>query len=274
MDVIAGLQRLFAEIASKAPKSSVATMVSATITTVSPLTVTLDSDVTATPREADAAWVGPLAVGQPVRCELLGSDLTVVAAPAGLVPWSIPGRRIVVGPDGDQEPSVVIKRDRPNYSGTAYMYLAGSVNSTEFAVAVQDGGVTQATLRLDRDNIRHQDAVGGRGTRYVAFRDEIPSLTSLNDRLTALEKVKTAMGSVSVTVSASAGGTASVTFPTGRFTASDTLFAQVSRASGALAKYVPYVINVTRTGMTVGLYSGDGTAATGTVPVHWRVEAA
>lgn len=80
MDVIAGLQHLFREVASKAPRSSVPTLVSATVVSVSPLTIILDSDVTGTPREADGTWVGSLRVGQEVRCELLGSDLTITQA--------------------------------------------------------------------------------------------------------------------------------------------------------------------------------------------------
>lgn len=236
----------------------------AVVESLSPLRVVLADDPNATPLGVATNAAGSLQVGWMVLVQIAGGRLAVLSAPAqvaGMVPWSIPGRRIVVGPDGDQEPSVVIKRDRPNYSGTAYMYLAGSVNSTEFAVAVQDGGVTQATLRLDRDNIRHQDAVGGRGTRYVAFRDELPAAPRL------------ARGLADVTVSASAGGTANVTFPAGRFTSSDYLDVHVDKYGANLAKFIPYHTNLTPTGMTIGIYSGDGTTATGTLPLRWRVEA-
>jgi hypothetical protein len=53
------------------------------------------------------------------------------------------------------------------------MYLAASADSTELAFALRDNEVTQATVRIDRDNIWHQDQVGGKGTRYVAFREEL-----------------------------------------------------------------------------------------------------
>ena len=85
MDPVAGLQALFREVASKAPRSSVPVLVSGTVASTAPLTVVLDSDPDAKPREADGTWVGPLSVGQSVRCELLGSDLLLVSAPGSLV---------------------------------------------------------------------------------------------------------------------------------------------------------------------------------------------
>ena len=80
---------------------------------------------------------------------------------------------------------------------------------------------------------------------------------------------------MTVSVNASAGGTAAVTFPAGRFTAADTLNVQLTKATDSFAKSIPYFRGLTSTGMTVGIYSGDGTtAASSTVAIHWRVEVA
>ena len=74
-------------------------------------------------------------------------------------------------------------------------------------------------------------------------------------------------GSVPISITSAAGGTVSVTFPAGRFTAAPIV--QVTRASGGLAKCIPYVASVTDTGCVLGLYSGDGTTTTGTTNLAW-----
>ena len=97
-------------------------------------------------------------------------------------------------------------------------------------------------------------------------------VSGLVARLDRLERK--ASGTVTVSVNASAGGTATVTFPTGRFTSADALSAQVSKGGDSFAKSVPYFRNLTRTGMTIGVYSGDGTTVTSSsVPILGRVEA-
>ena len=97
-------------------------------------------------------------------------------------------------------------------------------------------------------------------------------MSGLVARLDRLERK--ASGTVTVSVNASAGGTAAVVFPTGLFMAADTLSAQVSKGGNSFAKSIPYFRNLTRTGMTVGVYSGDGTTVTSSsVPIYWRVEA-
>ena len=74
-------------------------------------------------------------------------------------------------------------------------------------------------------------------------------------------------GSVPISITSAAGGTVSVTFPSGRFT--DAPIVQVSRATSALAKYIPYVASVTAFGCVLGLYSGDGTTTTGATNLAW-----
>ena len=74
-------------------------------------------------------------------------------------------------------------------------------------------------------------------------------------------------GSADISITSAAGGTVSVTFPAGRFTAAPIV--QVSRASAGLAKYIPYVASVTASGCVLGLYSGDGTTGAGSSSLAW-----
>ena len=74
-------------------------------------------------------------------------------------------------------------------------------------------------------------------------------------------------GSAAISITSAAGGTVSVTFPAGRFTAAPIV--QVSRASAGLAKYIPYVASVTASGCVLGLYSGDGTTGGGSSSLAW-----
>lgn len=67
---------------------------------------------------------------------------------------------------------------------------------------------------------------------------------------------------------AGAGGTKSVAFPSGMFTVPPLV--QATKQGAQSAKYVPYVTNITTSGCTVGLYSGDGTGATTTTVVAIR----
>ena len=97
-------------------------------------------------------------------------------------------------------------------------------------------------------------------------------VAALQAQISALERK--ASGTVTVSVNASAGGTAAVTFPPGRFTAADVLNVQLTKANSRLAKYTVYATAISATGMTVGVYSGDGTTTTASVVIHWRVEVA
>lgn len=81
---------------------------------------------------------------------------------------------------------------------------------------------------------------------------------------------RTARGSVALTVSSAVGTSQSVTFPAGRFTATPKVF--VSKQSADLSKYIPYVTTISSTGCTIGIYAGDGVAASGSVTVAWSAE--
>ncbi|NCT90261.1 hypothetical protein GXB85_04740 [Cellulomonas sp. APG4] len=77
-----------------------------------------------------------------------------------------------------------------------------------------------------------------------------------------------AVGVKTVSVSGSAGGTAAVTFPAGRFTSAPLVIP--AKQTGALAQFIPYVTGVTTAGCTIGVYAGDGAPATGSVSVAWH----
>ena len=114
--------------------------------------------------------------------------------------------------------------------------------------------------------------LGGQRVWLGAYDKNDIDVSGLAARLAALERK--ASGAVTVGVSGAAGRTVAVTFPPGRFTAADTLNVQLTKANRGLAKYVPYATGISATGMTVGVYSGDGTTTTASVVIHWRVEVA
>lgn len=76
-------------------------------------------------------------------------------------------------------------------------------------------------------------------------------------------------GTISIPVNNTAGATTTVTFPSGMFSSAPTPF--VARASAGAAKYVPYTANITATGMTIGVYAGDGSTGSHTAVVAWEV---
>ena len=114
--------------------------------------------------------------------------------------------------------------------------------------------------------------IGGQRVWLGAYDKNDIDVSGLVARLDQLERK--ASGPVTVSVNASAGGTAAVTFPAGRFTAADVLNVQLTKANGGLAKYTVYARGISATGMTVGVHSGAGTTTTASVVIHWRVEVA
>ena len=114
--------------------------------------------------------------------------------------------------------------------------------------------------------------LGGQRVWLGAYDKSDVDVSGLVARLDQLERK--ASGTVTVSVNASAGGTAAVTFPAGRFTAADVLNVQLTKANSGLAKCTVYATGISATGMTVGVYSGDGTTTTASVVIHWRVEVA
>ena len=141
-----------------------------------------------------------------------------------------------------------------------------------FLVQLGADGVAQPCQRVAAAAMGQRGGVlilGGQRVWLGAYDQNDVDVSGLVARLDQLERK--ASGSVTVSVNASAGGTATVTFPAGRFTAADVLDIGLTKVSGGLAKYIPYASGISATGMTVGLYSGDGTTVTGSVPINWTV---
>ena len=107
---------------------------------------------------------------------------------------------------------------------------------------------------------------GGR----ITILESASLITAIQERLTTLER--SASGFTAFTLSAVDSATIGVSFPAGRFLPSDQLIVHVSKGGGQLAKFVPYCNAISATGMTLGLYSGDGSVGTGNVNVFWTVE--
>ena len=144
-----------------------------------------------------------------------------------------------------------------------------------FLVKLGADGVAQPCQRVAPAQIGQRGGVlilGGQRVWLGAYDKSDVDVSGLVARLDQLERK--ASGTVTVSVNASAGGTAAVTFPAGRFTAADVLNVQLTKANGGLAKCIPYASRISATGMTVGIYSGDGSTATASVVIHWRVEVA
>ena len=145
-------------------------------------------------------------------------------------------------------------------------------NLDPFKVKLGSDQVGQDCQRVAPAQIGQRGGVlilGGQRVWLGAYDKSDIDVSGLAARLAALERK--ASGTVTVSVNASAGGTATVTFPAGRFTAADTLDIGLTKVSSGLAKYLPYASGISATGMTVGLYSGDGSTTTGSVPINWTV---
>lgn len=78
----------------------------------------------------------------------------------------------------------------------------------------------------------------------------------------------TAAGQATLTIGTnSASGSVAITFPSGRF--SQPPIVNATKAGGGLAKYSVWISNITTTGATLNVYSGDGTATTGSLAIDW-----
>lgn len=100
----------------------------------------------------------------------------------------------------------------------------------------------------------------------TVFNGVSTEISGINTRLGRLP-FSIATGSVVVPVNNAPGGTATITFPAGRFTS--TPIVMTSKQSSGAAKYIPYVNGTSTTGTTVGAYAGDGTSATHNVVIGW-----
>lgn len=112
-----------------------------------------------------------------------------------------------------------------------------------------------------------------KGYPYVLGADSADTIDdtslALANKLEAVVPYAMSAGTVSVTLTAASTGTATVTFPTSRFTVAPIVNVTKNSASGSATALVPMIYNVTSTGMTVGLYHPAGTTVTVTVTVNW-----
>ena len=139
-----------------------------------------------------------------------------------------------------------------------------AVNSQLAAKVSQDAAkASQDAAKASKDAAKaSQDAAKQSETNSAT-----KATAAINAAATAVAAAaRIASGTVAITISG-AGGTVSVTFPSGRFTAPPVVL--VSRSTGGLAKYVPYAASVTATGCVLGLYAGDGTTGEGQTTLSW-----
>jgi hypothetical protein len=78
-----------------------------------------------------------------------------------------------------------------------------------------------------------------------------------------------AAGTVSISLSGTSIGSTSVTFPSGRFTQAPIISIAMASAAGGSQKFVPRFTNISTTGATAFIYTGDSTTSTANVTIHW-----
>lgn len=155
----------------KQPSAPAIDYIDGVVKTTSPLTVRCTGEDTDSPAEP----VGrPMVANERVAVITIGKRRLAIpyglASDPTLVPWTIPGRHVTIGPDGDQQPALELIRDRPTGRHSALMYLALGA-TPELAWLLRDGDTALATLRLTKDGLRLQNNVTG-VTRYFAFDDD------------------------------------------------------------------------------------------------------
>jgi hypothetical protein len=105
------------------------------------------------------------------------------------------------------------------------------------------------------------------GTQNASLIDDYA--VELANKLDATVPFAFASGTVTVSLTAASSGTATVTFPTSRFSVAPIITATKVSGSGSATPLVPMVTTVSSTGATIGLYHPAGTAVTVSVTVHW-----
>ena len=241
----------------KQPSAPAIDYIDGVVKTTSPLTVRCTGEDTDSPAEP----VGrPMVANERVAVITIGKRRLAIpyglASDPTLVPWTIPGRHVTIGPDGDQQPTLELIRDRPTGRHAALMYLALGA-TPELAWLLRDGDTALATLRLTKDGIRFQDLVAG-VTRHVAYRDDVTALASQVSALPA-----TAAGTAGPITLTGTSVMRNVTFPAGRFatppTVTTNLYSGTQRCRAD---------NVTATGFRLVIW--DTATMSGSAYVHWQ----
>ena len=240
----------------KQPSAPAIDYIDGVVKTTSPLTVRCTGEDTDSPAEP----VGrPMVANERVAVITIGKRRLAIpyglASDPTLVPWTIPGRHVTIGPDGDNQPGLELIRDRPSGRHSALMYLQAATPGLTWLLA--EGGTNLATLRLNKDGIRFQDLVAG-VTRHVAYQDDVTALASQVSALPA-----TAAGTAGPITLTGTSVTRNVTFPAGRFatppTVTTNLYSGTQRCRAD---------NVTATGFRLVIW--DTATMSGSAYVHWQ----
>ena len=230
------------------------------VTSLSPFKVQIGSDA---PGGQPCQRVAPAQIGQRGGVLILGGQRVWLGAydkndidASGLVPWTIQGRQVTIGPDGDQQPTLELVRDRPTGRHAALMYLALGT-TPELAWLLRDGDTALATLRLTKDGLRLQDNVTG-VTRFFAYQGDVTALASKVNALPA-----TAAGTAGPITLTGTSVTRNVTFPTGRFATPPTVTPNLY-SGGQRCR----ADNVTATGFRLVIW--DTATMSGSAYVQWQ----
>ena len=183
--------------------------------------------------------------------------------------------------DSAKQSKEAAARSAKESSSSAYISVNAANMATTAKLAAETASATavnsQLAAKVSQDAAKaSQDAA--KLSQDAAKQSETNSATKATAAINAAQQAETAAatavaaaariasGTVAITISGT-GGTVSVTFPSGRFTAPPVVL--VSRSTSALAKYIPYVVSVTATGCVLGLYAGDGTTGGGQTTLSW-----
>lgn len=105
------------------------------------------------------------------------------------------------------------------------------------------------------------------GTQNASLIDDYA--LELATKLDAVVPFAMAAGSVVMTITSATNGSASVTFPVGRFTVAPIVTCISAGGTGSSAFYVA-TTTITTSGMTVQAFNRDNAAATATITIHWH----
>lgn len=102
---------------------------------------------------------------------------------------------------------------------------------------------------------------------YMVDGDDLNDVATIMQALAErVDKLTPMTGRVNVPVTASATGSAAITFPAGKFATAPRVFCTPEASTTA---YSAYVSGITTTGATVRVRHNDGTSQTSSVDVQW-----
>lgn len=247
-----------------------------TVTDDDPLRVRLDGDTAPLDLTPDA-MAGPLAIGDRVYCHMAGRRIVAfgLALPAsGIDAAAVTSGRFV----NDRLPAttaIPAGVDLDTFLTPGVWGQHTSANAT-FALhyPVELAGLLEVQARGSGAAMVWQRyspyVTSASGRRFFQRRHYNGSWSDWDEyvpRGQAGSPFAVAAGSVTVSMSSSVSGTATVTFPASRFSVAPIVQLTKQSAAGPATLLVPMVTAVSSSGCTVGLYGPS--AVTVDVPVHW-----